>query len=156
MGKIPADATHWDGGDWINWHRRAESLDAECTDASQDDSARLTALHVSLLSAARGYYLLTGEHLPLYPTIARVHAALNFGVPLTPDMGESSVQVAYIPPHGPTNMVEIDLTAACTHVLVVRIKDNFSTEARMTARAALPDSAQEPFMISWSALPLPR
>lgn len=157
MGKIPADAAHWDSGDWIAWHRKAEDLElAPCISPAEDDSARLTALHVSLLRAARAYHTLTGHHLPLYDAIAQVHAALHFGLPLNPDATRPApVQIVHIPPHGPTNMAVIDLTLPCSHVLVVRIRDNFAVDARMIARKALPDQAEAPFEIRWTDLPLP-
>lgn len=155
MGKIPSDATYWDSGDWINWHRRTEAFeDAPCISPAQDDSARTTALHVSLLRAAKGYHMLTGEHLPVYDAIARVHAALHFGCPLKPTTAQAEqVQILVIAPHGPSNLVSVDLAHPCRHVLVVRIGDSFAVEGRMLARSTLPDTREGSAEISWSDLP---
>ena len=155
MGKIPSDATHWDSGDWIDWHRRSETMDAApCISPAQDESARMTALHVSLLRAARAHYVLTGDHLPVYDAIAQVHAALHFCLPLKPSAAEAaSVQMLVIAPNGPTNRIKVDLAHPCSHVLVTRISDNFAVEARMLARDALPAAKTGKAEICWSDLP---
>lgn len=155
MNKIPDDAKHWDTGDWIAWHRSSEdSHNVQCISPSEDGSARLTALLVSLLRAARIHFALTGMHLPVFDVIARTHGALHFGLDLRPNShADTSMQIVHIPPHGPTNRVRVDLDQPCTQILVVRIKDNFSVEARMIARAHLPDRSDNPFDISWNDLP---
>jgi hypothetical protein len=157
MGTIPEDATHWDSGDWIEWHRTPTGLDNRpCIAASPDPTARLTALHVSLLRAAKGYFLLTGQHLPIYRQIALVHAALRCDVPLEGEDRNSAntgVEVLHIPPNGPDNFVEVDLSKRFATLIVVRIKDNFTCEARMIQRQALPDSKSKTHKIRWKALP---
>lgn len=155
MGKIPDDAIHWDSGDWIEWHRSTEEAsDMRCISPSDDGTARLTALLVNLLRAARIHFMITSRHLPVYDAIARTHGALHFGLPLLPNgHPDSSVQIVHLPPHGPTNRVRVDLAQPCQQILVVRIKDNFTIEARMIARNRLPDSTDTPFDIGWSDLP---
>lgn len=88
MGQIPEDAAHWDSGDWIEWHRTTTGLeDSPCSAAAQDELARLTALHVTLLRAAKAYFAMTGHHLPVYREIAHIHAAIHCDLPLEgPDL----------------------------------------------------------------------
>ena len=157
MGRIPADAIHWDSGDWIEWHRAASNVDDRpCTAATADMQARLTALLVGLLRSANSYYETTGHHLAVYPVIAQLHAALTFDLPFEgPDRtcARTGVEILHIPPHGPGNRVRIDLSRPFTALIVVRIKDNFTCEARMIARNKLPQTSDDAYEISWQALP---
>ena len=157
MGNIPEDAAHWDSGDWIEWHRTPSGLDDRpCTAASPEPFARLTALHVSLLRSAKSYFVLTGDHLPVYQQIALVHAAVYCDVPLE-GMGRScektGVEILNLPPHGPDNVVTVDLSKAFATLIVVRIKDNFTCEARMIQRRALPETTDKAYKLRWQALP---
>lgn len=156
-GQIPKDARHWDSGDWIEWHRRVSNVDAQPTTATAYDRlARLTALNVSLLRAARIHYELTSTHLPVYEAIAQTTAAIHFDLPFEgPDRRcpSGGTEILYIPPHGPNNIVEVDLSSPFEALIVVRIKDNFSCEARMVTRAELPETASDVFKLSWQAMP---
>ena len=157
MGQIPEDATHWDTGDWITWHRTGPGLDQnDSVEASPEPLARLAALHVSLLRAAKGYFEMTGHHLPVYREIAYTHAAIHCDLPFEgPDRTceSTGVEVLWLEPHGPSNLVNVDLNQPFATLIVVRIKDNFKSEARMIQRAALPDSHDGPYPLSWTALP---
>ena len=157
MGQIPDDAPHWDSGDWIEWHRTPVGLDVRpCTAATSDPMARLTALHVSLLRSAKAYFTMTGEHLPVYQQIAQVHAALYCDLPLEPanrNCENSGVEVLHLPPHGSDNFVTVDMSRNFATLIVVRIKDNFTCEARMIQRRALPEGVSGHHQIRWPALP---
>ena len=157
MGNIPEDAAHWDSGDWIEWHRTPSGLDNRpCSAASPDPLARLTALHVSLLRSAKSYFKMTGEHLPVYRQIAHVYAAIYCDVPLegiTRDCETTGVEVLYLPPQGPNNVVEVDLNKAFATLIVVRIRDNFTCEARMIQRRSLPETTENDCKIRWQSLP---
>lgn len=157
MGRIPEDAAHWDSGDWIEWHRQSQGLDDRpCIAAAEEDEmARLTALKVSLLRAAKTYYVLTGTHLPVYPAIARVHAAIEFDLPIddTQEAGDSGIRLMHLPPHGPDNVVQVDLSTPFNLLVVVRIKDNFNVEARMIRREELPQTDEPSVGVSWQSLP---
>ena len=157
MGQIPEDATLWDSGDWIEWHRSAPGIDDRpCGAAAQDQMARLTALHVSMLRAAKGYFTMTGEHLPIYRQIAHVHAALYCDLPLEGverRSDKTGIEVLFLPPMGPDNIVEVDLSKPFATLIVVRIKDNFTCEARMIQRSALPADTTGTHRLRWQALP---
>lgn len=157
MGKIPEDAAHWDSGDWIEWHRVAPETAAEsCSSAAQDPLARLTAMHVSLMRAAKGYYEMTGHHLPVYDVIAQVHAAIHCDIPLEgPDRHceETGVELLHLPPFGPSKTVEVDLERPFKTLIVVRIKENFTTEAKMIPRSSLPDTSEGLYSLGWRSLP---
>ena len=157
MGQIPQDATHWDSSDWIEWHRTASGLDDRpCIAATQDPFARLTALEVSLLRSAKAYHQMTGRHLPLYRTIAEVHAAIHFNLPLTgqdAEKAETEVDILHLPPFCGTSTVEVDLNKAFRYLIVVRISDSFKVEARFVDRAKLPHGAKGLFDLDWKSLP---
>lgn len=157
MGQIPEDAAHWDSGDWIEWHRTAPGLDqSDVIEASPEPLARLAALHVSLLRAAKGYFEITGHHLPVYREIALTHAAIHCDLPFEgPDRtcADTGVEVLWLPPHGPSNIVDVDLTLPFKTLIVVRIKDNFKSEARMIQRSALPKCHDGLYPLKWKALP---
>ncbi len=158
MGKIPADAKHWDSGDWIEWHRKTTGLDDRPCDAAAEDDrlARLTSLHVSLLRSAKAYYYLTDHHLPVYAQIAQVHAAIHCDLPMEgPDRtcAQTRVELLHLPPHGPDNIVEVDLTRSFVTLIVVRIKDNFTCDARMIQRSGLPDTDDVAYKLRWQELP---
>lgn len=155
MGKIPEDAIHWDSGDWINWHRSSEGLDDRpCSAAAEADPlARLTALNVSLLRAAKTYYTLTGKHLDVYQTIAEVYAAIHFDLPIgTTGQQDGKIKLLHLPPHGPHNSVDVDLSDAFDLLIVVRIKDNFTLEARTTRRQSLPEAHKGVYKLGWRSL----
>lgn len=159
MGKIPEDAIHWNSGDWIEWHRSAEGLDERpCSAATDEDPlARLTALQVSLLRAAKTYYVLTGDHLPIYPAMAEVNAAIHFEAPLTAvARQEAGVKLLHLPPHRPQSAVEVDLADEFDLLIVVRIRDNFAVEARAMPRSALPNRCNGSFKMSWKSMPTDR
>ncbi|WP_300055894.1 hypothetical protein [uncultured Roseobacter sp.] len=59
MSNIPADATHWDSGDWIDWHRQPVPGPAPCSAPSEDPRARLYTLHMRMLQCARAYFEMT-------------------------------------------------------------------------------------------------
>ncbi|MEM9639056.1 MAG: hypothetical protein AAGA94_15505 [Pseudomonadota bacterium] len=158
MGTIPADATHWDSGDWIDWHRKATPPgDTPCHAPSEDPTARLHTLHTRLLQCARAHFELTGSHLPVYDAVAHIHAAIAFDLPvsgpLTCDGAEGPVQLITIAPHGPHDIVSVDLTRPFCCLVVVRIKDNFTSEARMMPRGALPDGGESSLEMRWRDLP---
>ncbi|MFK7763743.1 MAG: hypothetical protein AB8B62_10800 [Roseobacter sp.] len=158
MGNIPADAKHWDSGDWIEWHRNKTGLDDRpCAAAAEDDTlARLTALHVSLLRSAKSYHMLTGHHLPVYGQIAQTHAAIHCDLPMAgPDRTceETRVELLHLAPHGPDNVVEVDLTQNFVTLIVVRINDNFTCDARMIQRGGLPDDGNTAHKLCWQELP---
>lgn len=157
MGNIPEDATHWDSGDWIDWHRSPTGIDVNIrAAATHDPMARQTALHVSLLRAARGFFELTGDHLPVYQQIANVHAAIYCDLPLEGNnrtCTETGIEVLHLPPSSLDDVVEIDLTRKFATLIVVRINENFTCEARMIQRSALPYDADGPFSMHWEALP---
>ncbi|MEM1351809.1 MAG: hypothetical protein AAGF27_05665 [Pseudomonadota bacterium] len=158
MGQIPADATHWDSGDWIEWHRSLSGLDdSPCTEAAPDEPlARLTSLHVNLLRAAKGYFQLTGYHLPVYQQLAQTHVAIHCDMPFEgPERTceETGVEILHMPPHAGNDIVHVDLTKPFLTLFVVRVKNNFTTEARMIQRAGLPEAHEEPYRLRWNDLP---
>lgn len=158
MGQIPEDAIHWDSGDWIAWHRSVEGIDDRpCGAATEDSVARIAALHVSLLRAAKSYFQMTGKHLPVYPFIAESYAAMHFDLPLVrneqSENRKREIKLMHIPPHGPGNTVEVDLSNTFGLLVVVRIKDNFSVEARMIKRSALPRRSSGTHEVNWQSLP---
>ncbi|WP_300031433.1 hypothetical protein [uncultured Roseobacter sp.] len=153
MTTIPADAAHWDTGDWIEWHRTPDSVVQAPCSAASDTGARLMALEVSLLRSARVHFHLTGDHLPVYEAIARVHAALHYDVPLDRSRAQD-VLTLVLPPMGPGNTVTVDLSHAFRSLLVVRIRDNFTTESRMCPRAELrTGGSTKSARVSWASLP---
>lgn len=159
MGQIPDDATHWDSGDWIDYHRTLTGLDdSDCAAAtSEEPLARLTALHVSLLRSAKAYFQMTGHHLPVYRELAQSYAAIHCDLPFEGpdrDCETSGVEVLHLPPHAPDNIVHVDLTRAFATLIVVRIKDNFTCEARMIQRSRLPETHDGLYPIRWLALPI--
>ncbi|MEP2642006.1 hypothetical protein [Roseobacter sp.] len=160
MGNIPADATHWDSGDWIEWHRTSAVSEQRVgfyTAPSDDPIARLHALHTRLLHSARGYLDLTGQHLPIYDEIARVHAAIALDLPATDPLlaadAPEGVQVIALPPYATNNIVHINLVRPFCCLIVVRIKTNFTSEARMVARKQLPPSSDTVLEMRWTDLP---
>lgn len=158
MGQIPEDATHWDSGDWIEWHRSLTGLDDRpCADAAPEEPlARLTALHVSLLRAAKAYFQMTGCHLPVYQQLAQTHVAIYCDMPFEgPERtcADTGVEILHLPPFSANDIVNVDLTAPFLTLFVVRIKNNFTTEARMIQRAGLPDDYEGPYPLCWKALP---
>lgn len=159
MGQIPADATHWDSGDWIEWHRTAIGKSPAPSIATPSDPmAALTALNVNMLNSARAWWEATGEHLLVYDAIARVHAALEYDLPVSgedPDP-ERMIRICVLPPHGPGNTVDVDLGQPFSAVLLVRIRDNWTVESRMVSRARLNCAEEGTLKLSWAALPAPR
>ncbi len=156
MGKIPEDAIHWDSGDWIDWHRSADGLDeGPCGAAAEEDTlARLTALHVNLLRAAKTYHVVSGDHLPVYPAIAEVYAAIHFDLPMrAADRKNGPVKLLHIPPLGPNTTVEVNLADDFDLLIVVRIKDSFAVEARTLPRDALPAKSKGLHTLSWKSMP---
>lgn len=162
MGKIPADATHWDSGDWINWHRNAMPApkDPPCAVPSDDPKARLHTLHMRMLQCARTYFEMTGHHLPVYDGIARIQAALAFDLPTTdPVVGPfdlDAAQIIVIPPHSGHETVHPSLSEPFCCLIVVRIADDFSSEARMMPRKRMPDCTDGTVEIRWRDLPVAR
>ena len=157
MAQIPQDAAHWDSGDWIEWHRRKRGLDERpCSAATQDTLARMTALHVSLLRAAKGYFTMTGHHLPVYREIAHTYAAIHCDLALEgPNRSceDSGIEIMWLEPHAPDSIVNVDLSLPFTTLIVVRISDNFKPKAAMIQRSALPDSHDGLYPLSWRAIP---
>lgn len=157
MGQIPEDAAYWDSGDWIEWHRSKSGLDNRpCAAAAQDSLARLTALHVSLLRAAKGYWAMTGHHLPVYRQIAHTYAAIHCDLPLEgPERScsDTGVEIMWLEPNAPDSIVHVDLSSKFNTLIVVRISDNFKPKAAMIQRSVLPDSHDGPYPLSWRAIP---
>jgi len=157
MGEIPDDAAHWDTGDWIEWHRTSLGVDdGPCAAASHDPQAQMKALYINLLGAAKGFFEMTGHHLPVYPQIAQVHTAIFCDLPLEGpdrDCAQTGVEVAYLAPHSPSDEVEVDLSHPFATLLVVKISDDFTPQARMISRADLPKSKDGPYRVAWQSLP---
>lgn len=157
MGKIPEDAMHWDSGDWIEWHRSTTDVDdAPCEASAHDDMAQLTTMLVCLLRAAKTYHEMTGLHLKVYQEIARIHAAIHCDMPLVgPNhpCADTGVEIMWIEPHTPDNIVHVDLSLPFNTLIVVRIGDNFKPKAAMMQRSALPDSHDGPYPLRWRTIP---
>ncbi|WP_299670782.1 hypothetical protein [uncultured Roseobacter sp.] len=160
MSNIPADATHWDSGDWIDWHRQPVPGPAPCSAPSEDPRARLYTLHMRMLQCARAYFEMTGLHLPIYDGIARLQAAIAFDLPTTdPVLGESDLdpaQIIALPPHVGHEIVTVDLSIPFSSLIVVRIKDDFTSDARMLPRWRLPDRTEGTVEVSWRGMPKAR
>jgi hypothetical protein len=158
MVQIPADATHWDSGDWIEWHRTGRTPpDLPCA-AKEDTDARLALLQMSLARAARGYFELTGGHLGIYEQMARVHAARHFGIPLACEdvLDETGVLLLILGPFSRTQSVTVDLALPFSSLLVVRIDPQFQTEARMITRRRLGEGNRGTKTLKWRELPRSR
>jgi hypothetical protein len=158
MVQIPADAAHWDSGDWIEWHRGGPKLpDLPCA-AKKDTDAKLAQLQVSLTRAARSFFELTGTHLGIYEQMARVHAARHFGIPLDCEdmLEETGVLLLTLRPFSRTQSVAVDLALPFSSVLVVRIDTHFRTEARMITRRRLGGGTEGTKSLKWRALPRSR
>lgn len=157
MGQIPEDAAYWDSGDWIEWHRTLTGMDDRpCTAATPEPLAQLSALHVSMLRAAKGYFQLTGHHLPIYRELAYTYAAIHCDLPfegVDRTCDATGVEVLHLEPHSSGNIVHVDLTRDFKTLIVVRIKDNFKVEARMVQRNALPSEHEGPYPLTWQAIP---
>lgn len=157
MGNIPADATHWDSGDWIDWHRKtAPATPIPCAAPSDDPVARLHTLHMRMLQCARAYFELSGQHLPIYDAIARIHAAVAFDLPTKPPAATDptpTAQIIAIPPHRAHDIVTVDFSAPFSCLVVVRIDDEFASEAKMVPRSALPDRNGGTLEVRWRDLP---
>lgn len=162
MGEIPADAAHWDSGDWINWHRNAAPVsgDAPPASPSEDPRARLHMLHTRMLQCARVYFETTGHHLPIYDGIARIHAALAFDLPapdpVAGDVDSGAAQIIVIPPQSGHDVVQVALSEPFCCLIVVRIAGDFTSAARMMPRKRLPDRAGGTVEIRWRDLPVAR
>ncbi|MGZ2258367.1 hypothetical protein [Roseobacter sp. A03A-229] len=163
MSNIPADAAHWDSGDWIDWHRTATPPAqgaAPCSAPSSDPRARLHTLHTRMLQCARAYFEMTGLHLPIYDGIARIEAALAFDLPTTdPVLGEGDLdaaQIIVLPPHVGHEIVTVDLARPFCCLIVVRIKEDFTSDARMMPRKRLPDRQDGTVEVSWRDMPKAR
>ncbi|MFK7879113.1 hypothetical protein [Roseobacter sp.] len=157
MNKIPSDAIHWDSGDWIDWHRNAlHPTTPPCAAPSEDPRARLHTLHMRMLQSARAYFELTGEHLPIYEGIAKIHASLELDLPSkinSEDDTANNVLVVTLPPNRPSDIVTIDLSEPFGSLIVVRITQSFTAECRIMARTALPDRRDGKYDIHWRDLP---
>ncbi|GFE48577.1 hypothetical protein So717_03300 [Roseobacter cerasinus] len=163
MSNIPADAAHWDSGDWIDWHRQAappQHTSAPCAAPSDDPQARLHSLHLRMIQCARAYHELTGLHLPIYEGIARIHAAIAFDLPASdPVQGEydlDAAQIITLAPGGPHDIITVDLSQPFCCLIVVRINEDFSSEARMMPRKRLPDQADRSIDLRWRDMPTAR
>lgn len=157
MNKIPTDAIHWDSGDWIDWHRQVKHpASAPCTAPSEEPHACLYALRTSLLQNARAFLELTGDHLPIYDAIARIHAIIALDLPLK-TLGDCEaafdVEVIVLPPHAPGDSVRVDLSKPFSSLVVVRIAPDFTTQVRIIARTALPQQRENTLDIDWHDLP---
>ena len=156
MGRIPEDAIHWDSGDWIDWHRTSDGADTSpCGAAAENDElARITALHVSLLRAAKSYFVITGKHLSVYPQIAESYAAIHFDLPLGGSLDKKGrVKIAWLTPDNPTNSVEVSLKEDFDLLMVIRISDKFTVEARMITRKNLSQRQKGVQTVTWQSLP---
>ncbi len=163
MSNIPSDAIHWDGSDWIEWHRKpAQPLPgpAPCTAPSDDPRARLHALHARMLQCARAYFEMTGHHLPIYDGIARIAAAISFDLPATdPVAGDGDLdpaQIIALPPHMAHNIATVDLSEPFSSLILVRIAPDFTSDARMMPRKRLPDRQSGTVEVSWRDMPKAR
>ncbi|MEP4961206.1 MAG: hypothetical protein ABJU19_18160 [Roseobacter sp.] len=157
MGQIPEDATHWDSGDWIEWHRTPSGHDSRlCDAAAEDPRAKLLALHANLLRSAKGFYQLSGQHLNIYDQIAQVHAAIFCDLPLEGpgSYAESTgIEVVHLAPFSSEGTVEIDLSKHFATLIVVRINNDFSSEARMIPRSSMQTAGVGSFKLPWESLP---
>ncbi|MEM6890377.1 MAG: hypothetical protein AAF636_19920 [Pseudomonadota bacterium] len=155
MGQIPADASLWDSGDWIDWHRKKIKAPELTIASAVDDDAKLIMLQVNLAQAARGYHELTGGHLEVYDQIARLYAARHFGVPLTGGcpVALAGVYLVTLRPDAPELSVEVDLSLPFSSVLIVRINDKMEVEGRMMTRRRLGEETDGTVVLKWRNMP---
>ncbi|WP_299965364.1 hypothetical protein [uncultured Roseobacter sp.] len=153
MSNIPADAAHWDSGDWIDWHRQATTTGNWTTeDPSDDPLARMHALKARMLQCAQSYFDLTGQHLPIYDAIGRIHGAIVLETPgLVQPSPEAGAQIVTIAPNAGHDTVTADMSKPFSCLIVVRIAPNFTSDARLLPRVALPDIGRTE--LRWRDLP---
>ena len=161
MANIPPDATLWDSGDWIEFHRRTESKVADLPYASEvDPSARVRSAFRALIQTARLYFQVSGRHLPVFDAIAELHGAVAYDLPLpgaatTRDKGRRAV-IKCLPPDDTADYVSVDLTQPFDVLVVVKISNNLIIESRILARDKLPAATSKPHVLRWNKLPVPR
>ena len=157
MGRIPQDATRRS-----ETGRSGQRDDCEpvrphgLPDGGFETTPRLMALQLRLRRAARAYFDLTGAHLPICRQIAQVHAALHCDVPFSlggQSCTASGVEILCLPPDAQDTAVLVDLSKPFATLIVVRIHEDFSCEARMIPRRALPPAAEGRHRVPWESLP---
>lgn len=157
MGRPPQDATRRSEADRRGRRGNRTSLGPHGLPGPEPrTAARLMALQLRLRRAARAYFDLTGTHLPICRQIAQVHAALHCDVPFGPGgqgCETSGVEVLCLPPDARDAVVHVDLSKPFATLIVVRIHEDFSCEARMIPRQSLPPAAAGRHRVHWLSLP---
>ena len=84
-----------------------------------------------------------------------MHAAIYCDLPFEGEersCENTHVEILALPPYGPDTFVHVDLSKPFRTLIVVRIKDDFTTEAGMVLRDTLPSNFDAPYPVQWSAV----
>lgn len=167
--QAPSEDAVWEDGQWLPMIDPRDkvptdspliNLDHPSPDLSRSRSKR-AALYDALLVNARQHFKLTGRHLPIYPDIAELYAALAYGIKFGRSdeagsegrLGDDHYTVKVISPTNTTETVTVQMSGNFSHLAVVKITSGFHVTGRVIARKEMPGTSDQMRKIRWSSLP---
>lgn len=147
-----------DDGEWISWDWiNGEIYQQELAQTYPEAEPELVEVFEQLVEAATDYKALTGRYLQIWGELGELYAEIKFGVKLhrphtagsDGKLGNDFVEIKTISPENAKSKIYVKRAGNFSKLLVVRISDNFTFEARMIERRELGKGKGRLARFSW-------
>lgn len=148
----------WDDDEWISWDWINDQIDAQELRAEYPNAdPRLLEIFTRLVEVAQDYWDTTGRYLQIWGELGELYAELKFGVKRHPPMtqgsdgmlGDDLVEVKTISPEKSSARVAVKRAGNFSHLLVVRISEDFAFEGKLIDRTVLGKGTGRHARYSW-------
>ncbi|GAB1487968.1 hypothetical protein MASR2M8_04110 [Opitutaceae bacterium] len=162
----------WDDGEWVSWEEISRYIDeplpgpadnrGEASEESRKTVKELLEELELLISEAEELISLGTQHLVNFGEMGELYAEIRYGLKRHRKYAQGSdgrigndfVEVKTITPWKSKDRVSVRRQGHFNKLVVVKIDEHFSFDARMVSRAKLPKgSGGKNAKISWSSMP---
>lgn len=159
-GNFDPTSGFWDDGDWISWDYIADlQEDFELREAFPKSSTHLSRAFKDLVAVAEEYHSLTGRYLQIWGELGEFYAEIKYGIqrhkPHVPGsdgrMGNDFVEVKTISPEKGDAEIIVKRSGNFSKLVIVRIRSDWSFDARMIDRKDLGKSDAKFARVKWTA-----
>jgi len=148
----------WDDGEWISWDWINDQISRqERAEKYPDAEPEVVEVFERLVEVAVDYKGATGKYLQIWGELGELYAEVRFGLKRhrahtqgsDGKLGDDFVEVKTISPEKTGSKVHVKRAGNFNKLLVVKIGEDFSFEAKMIDRRALGKGKGKVARVSW-------
>lgn len=148
----------WDDGEWLSWDWINEQIyRQELTEKYPDADSEVVEIFERLVEVASDYKVATGKYLQIWGELGELYAEVRFGLKRhrahtqgsDGKLGNDFVEVKTISPEKTASKVHVKRAGNFNKLLVVKIAEDFSFDAKMIDRRDLGKGKGKLARVSW-------